>query len=330
MSDQTPGAPHARGQRAAWESLPAPILDALQTALGDEIIATTTMPGGFSPGIAARVRTGNGQRAFVKAVSASQNAVAPTFHRREILVSSHLPPGDDLPVPRLLWSYDEGQPDTDREGWVALAYQDVAGEQPAQPWRPDELDRVIDALNRLAAHLTPTPFSADAVGTVTRWGPIRTNFWRLRAGDPPAALNSWARRNLDRLADLSDQAPAAVAGDTLLHLDLRADNVLLTPERVYIVDWPHARIGAAWLDPLFMAPSVTMHGGPEPEEFMARFDAVRGVDPAAITATVAQIAGFFTSAALEPEEPGLPGLRAFQEAQGAVARRWLAQRTGWT
>ena len=59
MTEETTSAPHARGQRAAWESLPAPILDALQTALGDEIVDAITMPGGFSPGIAARVRTAN-------------------------------------------------------------------------------------------------------------------------------------------------------------------------------------------------------------------------------------------------------------------------------
>jgi hypothetical protein len=74
---------------------------------------------------------------------------------------------------------------------------------------------------------------------------------------------------------------------------------------------------------------VTMQGGPPPEEVIARHPACPLADPDAITAAVAALAGYFTHRALQPPPPGLPTLRAFQEAQGAVAREWLAQRTGW-
>ena len=327
MTETNP--PHARGQRASWSALPAHIVTAIETELGSSIVSTTSMTGGYSPGIAARVETASGQCAFVKAVSSRPNAIAPTFHRREILVASHMPRNGTLPVPRLLWSLDEGHLREGTDPWVVLVYESIDGHEPAQPWIPDELDRVIAAIDDLSAKLTPAPVDAALVGTAADWGPIRTNLWRFRAEAPPTALDPWSRRNLARLSALSDGAPDAVQGDTLLHLDLRADNMLLTDDRVYIVDWPHARAGAAWLDPLFMAPSVTMHGGPDPEDFLARFKSARGVDPATITAALSSVAGFFTSAALEPEEPGLPGLRAFQEAQAIVARRWLARRTGW-
>ena len=42
----------------------------------------------------------------------------------------------------------------------------------------------------------------------------------------------------------------------------------------------------------------------------------------------AALAGYFTHRALQPPPPGLPTLRAFQAAQGEVARQWLAHRTG--
>jgi aminoglycoside phosphotransferase (APT) family kinase protein len=316
-------APHARGQRAEWSSLPGEIVTAIETHLGGNIVRVTSMSGGFSPGIAARIETATGQRAFVKAVSSERNAVAPIIHRREILVATHMPNDPRLPVPPLLWSYDEGG-----DGWVVLVFADIDGHQPAQPWLDPELDRVIEALDDLATALTPSPIAADTVGSASEWDAIAHNYWR--AIDPTdERLDPWARRHLDQLAELSDVAPAAVAGETLLHLDLRADNMLLTEDRVYIVDWPHVRIGAAWLDPLFMAPSVTMHGGPDPEEFLRRCASARDIDGARIDAALASVAGFFTGEGLRPEEPGLPGLRAFQEAQGAVARRWLAQRTGW-
>ena len=115
----------------------------------------------------------------------------------------------------------------------------------------------------------------------------------------------------------------------MLHLDLRADNLLLTPERVWVVDWPHARVGAAWLDLVCFAPSVVMPGGPPPDELLTRHPPARAAAAAAITAAVATIAGCFTREALRPAPPGLPTLRAFQAAQGAAARRWLARRTGW-
>lgn len=61
---------------------------------------------------------------------------------------------------------------------------------------------------------------------------------------------------------VTSSRPPASRGDTLLHLDLRADNIVLTADRVYTVDWPSAAVGAWWVDVLGMAPSVAMQGGP--------------------------------------------------------------------
>ncbi|WP_329380270.1 hypothetical protein [Streptomyces sp. NBC_01716] len=54
------------------------------------------------------------------------------------------------PVPRLLGSYDD-------LGWVALGFEDIEGALPVQPWREDELERVLHALTDLAESLTPSP-----------------------------------------------------------------------------------------------------------------------------------------------------------------------------
>ena len=113
-----------------------------------------------------------------------------------------------------------------------------------------------------------------------------------------------------------------------MHLNLRADNLLLSEERVLVVDWPHARVGASWLDAAFFAPSVAMQDGPQPEELMERLPQALRADPDALTAVVAAVAGFFTGESLRPAPPGLPTLRPFQAAQGEVARNWLARRTG--
>ena len=53
---------------------------------------------------------------------------------------------DDLPVPRLLWSFDEGP-----GGWVVLCFEDIDGRNPVMPWDEQDLSAVIAAYGRDAA-----------------------------------------------------------------------------------------------------------------------------------------------------------------------------------
>ena len=125
------------------------------------------------------------------------------------------------------------------------------------------------------------------------------------------------------------RAGEAARGDTLLHFDLRADNLLLTADGVRVVDWPHAHVGQPFVDLVWFAPSVTMQGGPSPAELVAPYGPARDADPGALDAVIAGVAAYFTAGSLLPPMPGLPTLRAFQAAQAEVARAWLADRMGW-
>jgi serine/threonine protein kinase len=281
------------------------------------VLAAETQPGGFSPGIAARVTLEDGRRVFVKAVGPEPNEFSPGFHRREIEIVSSMPEG--VPVPRLLWSYDDE--------WVVLVFEDVEGREPAHPWRADELERVLETAARLERMLTPSPIATEPLGQALLDG---INSWHLVRDEQPAGVDDWSLRHLDELVALEAGVVEAVAGDTLVHLDIRADNILVTEDgRVYFVDWPHARVGAAWVDAVAFAPSVAMQGGPEPEYVLARWPGASDADPQAVNAALASVAGFFTQRSLLPPAPGLPTLRPFQAAQGEVARRWLRERTGW-
>lgn len=311
--------PPARGARRDWSELPRHVVVELEGALGGEIVAAETQPGGFSPGVAARLILENGRRVFVKAVAHEPNPSSPDFHRREALIVGAMPA--TAPVPRLLWTLDEGA-----EGWVVLALEDVDGREPLQPWRADELERVLVAVDELRAVLTPSPVDAGSAGAALE---AQINSWHLVAAEIPAALDEWSRRHLDKLVDLERGIADAVAGETLLHFDLRADNILLARDRVHFVDWPHASVGVPWLDGVAFAPSVAMQGGPDPETLLRRWPTAAEADPEAVTTAVASIAGFFTYRSLLPPPPGLPTLRSFQAAQGEVARRWLGERAGW-
>jgi hypothetical protein len=314
--------PRAQGSRITWSELPERIRAAIEEGIGDRIAGAESMPGGYSPGLASRLVTASGRRVFAKAVSNLANSDSPAIHRREIEVAAHLPA--EAPVPRLLWSMAEAG----GEEWAVLVFEEVDGHPPAQPWVPAEFDRVVDALNELAADLTPSPVPATVIGSVAPWSVLQPN-WRMLAASSAAHPDPWVRRNLDRLVEAEQVVPHVTGGNTLLHNDLRGDNMLVTRDGVVIVDWPHARVGAAWLDPVFFAPSVAMEGGPEPETLVERIDALRAAEPNALTAGIIGVAGFFTERGAREPVPGLPGLRAFQEAQGAVARRWVAERTGW-
>jgi aminoglycoside phosphotransferase (APT) family kinase protein len=314
--------PPATGQRLGWAEVPAWLRGEVERRLGGRVVEAVTQPGGFSPGLAARLLLDDGRRAFVKAVGPEPNPDSPDIHRGEAQNMAALP--RSAPAPRLLWSLDQ-------HGWVALAFEDVDGAHPALPWRPGELRRVLEMVAAMAAALTPASPAFPPIADR-----LRESFagWRRLAaahagGDALAGIDPWAARHLDRLADLEARWPQAAAGSTLLHSDLRADNLLLTPTRVVAVDWPWASVGAGWVDLLLLLPSVTMQGGPDPQPTFAAHPVAAEADPQAVTAALAAFAGYLVEGARQPSPSGLPTLRAFQHGQGVVAVAWLRQRTGW-
>jgi aminoglycoside phosphotransferase len=305
------------GARIGLDEVPERVRAAIEDVLGAPVATARSQPLGFSPGLAARLVLADGRRAFVKAVGLDRNPDAPGMHRREIAVLRALPP--DLPVPALLGSYDDGD-------WVALVMEDVDGVVPAEPWRPDELRRVVDAMARLAADLTPSPLAAPPIAELDA---RQFRGWRTLAADPASAepLGRWVTGHLDELAAIEAAWAVAATGDSLVHGDLRADNVLLTPQRVVFVDWPHVRVGAPWLDLLFLLPSSAATGT-DPEAVWAEFGPAREADPRDVTAVLVALTGFFLHRSLQPAPPNLPRLRAFQRVQGEAGLRWLRARLG--
>ncbi|MGW2151983.1 aminoglycoside phosphotransferase family protein [Nonomuraea sp. NPDC001699] len=306
--------PPASGSRVPWEEVHPLVREAVEGFLGDQVVEAVTQEGGFSPAAAVRLRTSDGRRVFVKAVGPEPNPDSVRIYRSELRNAAALP--ESVPAPKLLTAFE-------LEGWVALVFEDVEAVHPAMPWRRDELDRVLTAVKEMAAALTPSPIEARTIGEV-----MDKSFrgWRTLlaedAADDAAGLDPWAARHLAELAELESGWATAAAGDTLVHADVRADNVMLTPDRVYVVDWPWACLAAPWYDQVAMLPSVGMQGGPAPHEL---FD---DPDPA-VTAVIAAITGYFVRQGRLPDPPGLPTLRAFQRAQGVVALDWLKRRTGW-
>lgn len=313
-----PAPPAAEGRRIAWAEVPSRVRSVIEQQLGSPVVSAVSQPGGFSPGSADRVVLADGRRAFVKAVGTPVNPDSPDIHRREIAVTAQLPAS--APVPRLLGSYDDGE-------WVALVLEDVDGRTPPMPWRVEDLRRVVTALRRLAGTLTPSPLSD--VPTLAESLAVDFTAWERLAAAPPDDLDPWAARHLDRLAALGRASLPAMAGDTLVHSDVRADNLLLTDHEVYVVDWPHACRGARWVDLVTFGVNVSLYGGHDPEAVLDGHPLLDGVAPEDVTAVLAGLAGYFAEACRRPPVPRMPTIRAFQRAQGEVTLAWVRRRTGW-
>jgi hypothetical protein len=315
----TPSTGPAAGVHLPWAEVPDVVQTWAAGVGGGAPRAVVDKVGGFSPGATAVLDCPE-RSIFVKAVGAALNAESPEFHRREAVVSAALPPAPQLP--ELISVYDDGD-------WVALAFAAVDGRPPAHPWDPSQLQTAVAALEALHEMLTPNPV-AGMHSAADRLAALFGGWADLASLDrPPTGLDDWAARNLDRLAELESGWREAVAGSTLLHCDVRSDNFLITTTGIVLVDWPHACVGSPVLDLVAWAPSVELEGGPAPEELLALHGPAFSVDRDVLAVLVAAFSGFLVRHSLRPSPPGLPTLRPFQAAQGAVALAWLHRVARW-
>jgi aminoglycoside phosphotransferase (APT) family kinase protein len=289
----------------------------IEDRLGAAVSDAESMPGGFTPGLAAALTDTSGKRTFVKAITANTTPGGPAIYRREAAIASALPAA--TPAPRLLWWFEEQE-------WVVLAFEQVEGRMP-DVRRPEDLGLVLRAYTQLSSMLTPAPVD---VPTFAEAFHHRFGSWQaMYESETPvvlAASAEWVPAAREQLAALESGWMRASQGTTLLHGDLRADNMLITKAgKVVAVDWPEACIGASWVDLVLALPSFAL-AGIDPDPVLRGHPLTRRVADEDIDALVAAVAGFFISRSLLPPPAGLPTVRQFQRAQGEAALGWLLRR----
>jgi hypothetical protein len=278
---------------------------------GSAVTSAVSQGGGFTPGFASVLTCEDGSRHFVKAAS---NAAQRTFaesYREEARKLRALP--EATPAPRLLWSEDGD--------WVVLGLEYVDARAPRRPWRQADVDACLDALETVAAVLTPLPPGLD-LDPVARELATWPEFWdHVRATrDLPHA---------DDAAALAAGFAEVVGGRTLVHTDVRDDNVLLTPEgRALFCDWNWPCVGADWLDSLFMLMGPR-GDGLDVEAVIAARPLLCDVPADHIDRVLAVICAYFLKSADDPVPPTSPHLRDAQRWQGEVVWDWLCERRGW-
>jgi aminoglycoside phosphotransferase (APT) family kinase protein len=225
--------------RLRWAQLPEDLRHEVEATMEARVVEEVSVVSGFSPGMGSLLRLSTGDQVFLKAVSARDEPACAALHDAEARITVRLPPS--VPAPRLLWGHDDGT-------WIVLAYEAIDGLPPQVPWEPTVLARVLDTLDHLAripgARQVPLPPTGPELASVaTGWDQlVREPFEHLLTIAP------WAARRLSTLAELELGVLVAAEGESIVHGDVRARNLAVTHDKIYVLDWPCATRGAGWLD----------------------------------------------------------------------------------
>jgi hypothetical protein len=303
--------PGRTARRLEWAHLPPGLRALIEEHCGAPVESAASQGGGFTPGFASVLTCQDGSRHFVKAASTTAQRMFARSYREEARKLRELP--DSVPAPRLLWDHDGD--------WVVLGLEYVDSTAPHRPWRTDELARCLDALEIVADRVTPAPRALALQPLADELGDWPALWDHVRATrDLPHA---------DEAASLAASFAEVVAGDTVVHTDIRDDNVLLTPDgRALFCDWNWPAAGASWLDSLILL--IGPRGdGLDVDEVVAARRLLREVPSESIDRVLAVICGYFLKSADDPVPPSSPHLRDAQRWQGDVVWDWLSERRGW-
>lgn len=312
-----------------WSAVPRAVRVSTEEALGAPVARAMRVWGGYSATPTFRLRLGDGRRAFFKAASPASTAFARVAHAREERIYAEL--GDIIgawaPAPLGSFARDE---------WRVLLLEDL-GPKTAPPWTAPMARRVARELGRFHASTVDQrlpnwilrPDAHPALGiNPPAWSltPDEIDALAGLAGGAAPAAAAWLGDHVGALADASRGVADQSLRHGLLHADVRSDNLRLVRGRLRLFDWPHVGVGPPEFDVVAFAQTVTVEGGPAPEETISAYAEGLEVDPAALDASVAALAGYFARHAWLPDIPELPRVRGFQRRQLTVTLRWAARR----
>jgi aminoglycoside phosphotransferase (APT) family kinase protein len=305
--------------RPSWPSIPPKIRSYVEARLDADVVLDSTAGGGYTPGLASHLVLADGRAVFLKGMSSGHPFAA--HYRDEVLTTAALPVGVG---PRPLWW---AAPE-ESSGWWLLCLEYVSGREPDLSPGSADLAGVVRAVGSLGDRLTPCPApqGKPVASVVGDW----YTGWSHLAEEVPEDLDPWAARNITRLAGIERDWQSASAGDTLIHGDVRPDNMIVGEGGlVTVIDWSYPFIGAPWLDAAQLVPQL-MLAGHGPAEAEALIGVLPQPSPEVLTAYAAGLGGYWERSARRPAPPGVPHLRAYQARAARAALAWLKHRTGWS
>lgn len=306
--------PHGRtARRLDWAHLPPMVRRDVEKRLGSPVVSAVSCDAGFTPGLASVLTCADGTRHFIKAASTKAQKLFADAYRVEAQRLRTLPP--NAPAPRLKWTQDS-------DDWVVLGIEYVEGRAPSRPWTPADFEVAAQMVLTCAQVLTPAP----GLGLTTAAEEFASwpGLWSS------VQVPGLTPEQHQEYAGLAERHTEVMAGDTLVHCDVRDDNILIRTAgpaagTAVMCDWNWPVLGAAWLDPLFLL--IGPRGdGLDVEAHIAAHPLLSLVDPAHIDVVLCLLLGYFAFSADQPSPSNSPYLRTAQVWQRDVLVDWLDQR----
>lgn len=311
--------PHGRtARRLEWRFLPARVRALVERRCGSPVVEARSQGSGYTPGFASVLVCADGAQHFVKAASVVAQAPFAESYRAEARRLGALPAA--VPAPALRWLHED-------EEWVVLGIEHVEARAPRRPWDPDELAECVAALEQTAEVLTPAPGGMGLRSLATDLAGL-PGYWEVpRVATVAFPLLAERHAQAGRLAAGFAEA---TRGSTVVHTDVRDDNLLLTVDgRTLVCDWNWPAVGAAWVDTVLLM--IGPRGdGLDVEEVLAGARLTRDVRPGDVDALLALVTGYFLHSATMPVPTTSPHVREVQRWQAEVCWTWLCERRGWT
>lgn len=274
------------------------VVDTVAALMRTHPVAWAPVHGGYTQAGRWIVRFQDDSTAFAKVGTTEQTA---GWLREEYVIYSAITASF---MPELL-GWDGGEV-------PILVLEDLSAARWPPPWSRETVDRVMHTLAEVACTRPPQGLpeleslrAALSGWTVVAAGPRPFLSLRLCSED-------WLEIALPEL--VRAESEAVLAGDRLVHLDVRSDNICFAADRTMLIDWNWACRGNPRADVAAWLPSLHAEGGPPPEELLPD-------EPE----HAALISGYFASnAGLPPPETG-PRVREGQLRALRTALPWAAR-----
>lgn len=249
------------------------------------------------------------RRVFIKA---ALNELCCNWLRREQLIYASL---NEAYMPQMLaWIDEDEKP--------ILVLEDLSKGDWSGNWSKNKIQAVLAALDSISKTKPPAglPSLESMRGQFASWTYLATSKSEFLKLD--LSSEEWLCQALPHLIEADKRAN--LAGNKLLHLDIRSDNICFfqVQNKVLLADWNWACTGNPQMDLLLWLPSLHMEGGPAPQ-LMA--DA--GPDTANL---IALISGYWVSRAATPPPHKGSSVRRLQRKQAEVSLNWWSRLKGFS
>jgi fructosamine-3-kinase len=310
-----------------WRQVPKAVRQQVEAALGAPVARASRIWGGYSPAPTFRLALADGRRAFFKATNGDSNE----FSTKALYVEERV--YQELGALLVDW-IPQYHATINHADWHGLLLEDL-GPKSVPPWTPALARGISHAL----ANFHRATLGMELPDWITRpeqrlasksWQRVveqTENFQKLAvwAGEVAPEAVAWLQMVSPMIDDLMQRPVLATEPFSLLHGDLRSDNLRFRQGRLSLFDWPAITVGRPEWDFVAFAQTVTVEGGVAPEQVLAWYGEKFPVDNAAVDSSIAWFFCFFADYGWRGEIPGLPRVRRFQRQQLGVMAQWAGR-----